>query len=256
VKRAGTRPIEFLLARAAAHRVALGQPFEIVRLLAIGDIHGHLCALDSLLEAVGLRDDDQLVFLGDYVDKGPNVKGVIDRLLEIATTRKAIFLRGNHDQMMADALRDTSKISVWECLGGEKPLASYGEGTLADLIRKVPAEHRLFLEEICADYFVTADYIFVHGGIRAHVEPFEEDRERLLWTTLSLAERHASGRTVICGHSSQRSGAIADLGHTICIDTGITRAGWLTCLALDTFEFWQATPEGNCRSGRLAGRGQ
>jgi len=222
-----------------------------MRLLSIGDIHGHLSALNALLEIVRPKDDDQIVFLGDYVDKGPNVKGVIDRLLEIAVTPNVVFLRGNHDQMMSDAIRNVSNIPAWQDLGGEMPLASYGEGSLANVIPIVPAEHLRFLDEVCADYFETPDYIFVHGGIRSFLEPSQEDRERLLWTTLSMATEHASGRTVICGHSSQPNGEIADLGHTICIDTGIARGGWLTCLALDTFDYWQASPEGICRSGRL-----
>lgn len=225
-----------------------------MRLLAIGDIHGHLAALDTLLEVVRPKDDDQIVFLGDYVDKGPNVKGVIDRLLEIAATLNVVFLRGNHDQMMSDALRNVSNIPMWEDLGGKMPLASYGEGSLTDVIRKVPAEHLRFLDEICTDYFETPDYIFVHGGIRSYLEPSQEDRERLLWTTLSTATEHASGRTVICGHSSQPSGKIVDLGHTICIDTAIAQTGWLTCLALDTFDYWQASSDGTCRSGKLRDR--
>jgi serine/threonine protein phosphatase 1 len=222
-----------------------------MRLLAIGDIHGHRRALDALLKAVRPQDSDQIVFLGDYVDKGPDVKGVIDRLLEFSACHKAIFLRGNHDQLMIDGHHDVSALALWECLGGENPLASYGEGDLRSLLDRVPAEHWRFLKEECRDYFETPDYIFVHGGIRGEIVPSVEERERLLWTTLALASPHHSGRTVICGHSAQRNGQISDLGHTICLDTGITHGGWLTCLELRTFAFWQATAEGNCRSGFL-----
>lgn len=221
-----------------------------MRLLAIGDIHGHLRALEALLNIVQPAADDQIVFLGDYVNKGPNVKSVVDRLIKFRAAHNAIFLRGNHDQMLIDAHRDPSNVAVLECLGGENPLASYGEGDLRSLLDRVPAEHWSFLDE-CRDYFETPDYIFVHGGIRPEIDPANEDRERLLWTTLPLASPHYSGRTVICGHTSQRSGEIADLGHTICIDTGITRDRWLTCLELGTFTFWQASAEGNCRVGVL-----
>jgi len=177
------------------------------------------------------RKDDLLVFLGDYVDKGPDVRGVIDYLLCLSKTHNAVFLRGNHDQMMIDAYREPMKMAIWECLAGENPLSSYGNGRTALLLDKVPSEHWSFLESACRDYFATPDYIFVHGGIQPHVHPADEAPDRLQWMTLSVAEKHLSGRTVICGHSAQRSGEITDLGHTICIDTNITHGGWLSCLA-------------------------
>ena len=129
--------------------------------------------------------------------------------------------------------------------------ASYGDGSLRDVIGSVPLHHIRFIEENCRDYFETPEHIFVHGGIRPHIDPAEEDRGRLQWTSLSLAEAHHSGRMVICGHSSQRSGKIADLGHTLCLDTGITSGGWLSCVNLETFEFWQTTAAGVCSSGKL-----
>jgi len=222
-----------------------------MRTLAIGDIHGHLRALDALLNSVGPKPDDRIVFLGDYVDKGPDVKGLLDRMVQLRERPNVVFLRGNHDEMLVHAYRNPPEFSVWECLAGENALASYGGGDLREVIGKIPSEHWSFLEETCRDYFETPEHIFVHAGIRAHVAPAEEDRERLLWTSLLTAASHHSGRTVICGHSSQRSGHIADLGHTICLDTGITSGGRLTCLDVETLEFWQSTATGECFSGRL-----
>jgi serine/threonine protein phosphatase 1 len=222
-----------------------------MRIFAIGDIHGHLTALEALVEGLPLEEGDLVVFLGDYVDKGPDVRGTIEYLLEFATTHRAVFLRGNHDQMMVDAREDSSKFAIWECLGGENPLASYGAPFSIEGLQSVPAEHWEFLQETSRDWFETDELIFVHGGIRADRAPDEEDRERLLWLTLEAASLHDSGRTVICGHSRQESGQIADLGHTICIDTGINSGGWLTGLALDTFEFWQVNADGELRGGKL-----
>ena len=223
-------------------------------ILAIGDIHGYLRPLQALLAQVPFRQDDLLVFTGDYVDKGPDVKGVIDCLLGWSKIHRAIFLRGNHDQMLLDAHREPAKISLWECLAGENPLASYGQGSTSMLMSKVPSKHWTFLATECRDYFETPDLIFVHGGIRPDVEPANEELARLQWTTLAEATAHSSGRTVICGHSPQRSGKITDLGHTICIDTNIADGGWLSCLALDTFEFWRANVDGQLRSGVLPSR--
>ena len=224
-----------------------------MRLLAIGDIHGYLQALDALLDSVKPQGTDQFIFLGDYVDKGPDVRGVIDRLIDFAKQHHVIFLRGNHDQMLIDAYRDPEKLSVFECLGGENPLSSYGEGGTPSLLSRIPESHWEFLEG-SRDYFETAEFIFVHGGIRPEIDPVDEDRERLQWTTLSLAAPHRSGRTVICGHSSQQSGLIADLGHTICVDTGIARGKWVTCLDVRTFAYWQSDAEGKCRDGVLRGQ--
>jgi len=222
-----------------------------MRTLAIGDIHGHLDALNALIAIVHPLPEDTLIFLGDYVDKGPNVRGVIDRLLELNSTHHAIFLRGNHDQMMLDAHLDQVKILLWKTLAGDGALASYGPGEVEDLLDRVPSAHWHFLEHTCRDYFRTSDFIFVHGGIRAHKELATETPDYLQWSTLATAAPHISGKTVICGHSSQRNGIIADLEHTICIDTGITHGGWLTCLELETFSYWQANASGNTRTGAL-----
>lgn len=82
--------------------------------------------------------EDTLIFLGDYVDKGPNVRGVIDRLLELDGTHNAVFLRGNHDQMMLDAHHDQVKVLLWKTLAGDAALASYGLGKDEDLLGHFP----------------------------------------------------------------------------------------------------------------------
>jgi serine/threonine protein phosphatase 1 len=194
------------------------------------------------------------VFLGDYVDKGPDVKGTIDYLIAISRSYNTVFVRGNHDQMMIDAHLDRSKLPFWECLAGDHPLSGYGDGPLTARLQRVPPEHWVFLQTSCTNFFATPSYIFVHGGIRSNIAPEQETHERLQWGTLSSAEKHGSGRTVVCGHSAQDSGNIVDLVHTICVDTGIANGGWLTCLALDTFEYWQIAANANFRSGILRSR--
>lgn len=224
-----------------------------MRLFAIGDIHGHLTALDALLAALPAKKDDLLIFLGDYVDKGPDVHGVLERLIEIGLSRpNTIFLRGNHDQLMIDAHRNPSlHLPTWECLSGGEPLRSYGPGRTKKLLKEVPDAHWTFLEETCSNYHETDHFLFVHAGLRPDRAPAEESLDTLLWQKLTHATAHQSGRTVICGHTAQKSGTIADLGHTICIDTAISKGGTLTALALDRFEFWQASPEGEVTTGKL-----
>ena len=224
-----------------------------MRLLTIGDIHGYTDALNALLYAVSPSSSDQIVFLGDYVDKGPDVAGTLELLSKLSQEHDWIFLRGNHDQMMLDAYRDPSTFAVWDCLSGDEPLSSYGSGTTEELLRRVPEHHIRFLSDRCCDFYETDSFIFVHAGIRAHVSPGEEEVDRLQWMVLSSATAHLSGRTVVCGHSSQESGRIADFGHTICLDTGITKGKYLTCLDLGDFSYTQASPDGRIvKSGILA----
>jgi serine/threonine protein phosphatase 1 len=225
-----------------------------MRLLAIGDIHGHTHALNALLDEVSPSSSDELVFLGDYVDKGPDVAGTLELLSDLSQEHDWIFLRGNHDQMMLDAYRDASTFAVWECLSGDDPLSSYGSGATEELLRSVPDHHIRFLADRCCDFHETDSFIFVHAGIRAHITPSAEEVERLQWTVLSSSAAHISGRTVVCGHSSQESGRIADYGHTICIDTGITKGKYLTCLDLGDFSYTQASSDGKILKGLLQSR--
>jgi len=225
-----------------------------MRLLAIGDIHGHTLALKALLAEVAPCSSDEVVFLGDYVDKGPDVAGTLELTSSLSVEHDWIFLRGNHDQMMLDAYRDSSAYGIWECLSGDDPLASYGPGSTQDLLEHIPKHHISFLGDRCRDFYETDSFIFTHAGIRSHISPSEEDIERLQWTVLSSAAPHLSKRTVICGHSSQKTGHIADLGHTICIDTGITKGKYLTCLDLGDFSYVQASADGKILKGSLSDR--
>ncbi|MCW1885309.1 metallophosphoesterase [Luteolibacter flavescens] len=220
-------------------------------IFVIGDIHGYLEALDALLGSIPIREEDVLIFLGDYVNKGPHVREVLNRLVEISARPNTVFLRGNHDQMLLDAHLDPPKYSIWESLAGDSPLASYGDGESGELIHRIPESHWDFLGRTCVDFFETGRFIFVHAGIRAHLSPAEEDADHLHWLTLSMAQSHLSNRLVVCGHSAQATGTIADLGHTICIDTGITKGKFLTCLELDAFNFWQASQDGAVTRGKL-----
>lgn len=224
-----------------------------MNLYAIGDIHGNLSALTALFDAVAPKPEDGLVFLGDYVDKGPDVQGVLEFLIEQSKNDKWVFLRGNHDQMFLNAWLDKTNFAMWECLAGEKPLKSYGNGGSTQQVFDdlVPDAHFEFLRDRCVYYHETKEYIFVHAGIQAHVAPEDEDPDRLQWSSIGLASPHVSKRTVICGHSAQESGEIVDLGHSICIDTGITKGQKLTCLNLTDFSYTQSDCDGNISTDQL-----
>ena len=120
-----------------------------MRTLAIGDIHGCTTHLDALLAAVAPTPVDRLVFLGDYVDRGPDSRGVLDRLIALKETHQVVCLRGNHELMMTRARSDKSEYRMWMQVGGAQALGSYGDkpgrsGTLDS----IPEAHWRFIDNL------------------------------------------------------------------------------------------------------------
>lgn len=232
-----------------------------MRLLAIGDIHGCLRAFEPLLDAVKLQPDDQIVTLGDYIDRGPDSRGVIERLLALQDTGQLVPLLGNHDLMLLGA-RDIPD-PYWLGFGGDATLRSYGvaEEVIEDafartwnaeaLLGGIPERHWRFLERDCRPFFETQRHFFVHANVYPDVPLTEQPDYMLYWEKLIEPCRHASGKIMICGHTRQKSGVPLDLGTTICIDTNIYDGGWLTCLDVGTGHYWQANQTGQLREGQL-----
>ncbi len=221
------------------------------RTLAIGDIHGCLTALDTLLTVVQPQRDDLLVTLGDYVDRGGDVRGVIDRVMELDRACRLVPLRGNHELMMLEARKQD--FEFWLDFGGRETLASYGSDGSSGWIERVPREHWEFIEQRCVESHETAGHIFVHAGLDANVPLADQESEALFWQKLipSLVRPHVSGKTVICGHTAQHTGLPLNLGHLICIDTWVYGDGWLTCLEAESGRFWQANQAGELRESHL-----
>ena len=218
-----------------------------MRLLAIGDIHGCLRALDAILEMVHPEPDDLIVFLGDYVDRGPNSRGVLDRLIQLRDRCRCVFLRGNHDQMMLDGRNNYIAQEEWLHCGGRATLDSYN-GTLDD----VPDAHWRFLEDTQATYEADTHF-FVHANAFPEIPLDEQPEYMLFWEKLQAtwSTPHTSGKTMVCGHSAQKSGVPLDLGHAVCIDTFVYGTGWLSCLEVRSGQVWQARQTGETRIGRL-----
>ena len=212
------------------------------RTLAIGDVHGCLTALDTLLDFVQLQPDDELIFLGDYVDRGPDSRGVLGRLVELSARPKTIFLRGNHDLWMENAILDKRWFMTWldRGVGGIQTLESYGD------LKKVPASHWEFLENL-VEYYETETEIFVHGAVDAELELSDQHQQTLLWERINSQAPHFSGKRVICGHTSQQNGLPLDISHAVCIDTFCCGGGWLSALDVTTNRVWQANEAGETR---------
>lgn len=216
------------------------------RTIAIGDIHGCAEALRALLRAVEPTPNDLIVTLGDYVDRGPNSRGVLDHLIELAGICQLVSILGNHDDMLLQAI-DGHHTATLLAFGGAATLASYGGAGPQD-IRLIPSSHVHFLRS-CIDYFETESHIFVHGSYVPNLAMSDQPELALRWESLrdDVPAPHFSGKIVIAGHTSQRSGEILDLGHIKCIDTRCYGGGWLTALEVHTGQVWQANLEGRLR---------
>lgn len=213
------------------------------RVLAIGDIHGCLTALETLAERVPFDPErDFLVTLGDHVDRGPDSKGVIDWLL--AWPGGMANVRGNHEIMMADGRGDGKWANGWMRFGGAETLESYGPGaTIAD----VPEAHWRFIDSL-VPYFETDTHVFVHANLDPVIELQYQTDDELYWRPYYNPSPHKSGKTMICGHTSQKDGLPNRNEHSICIDTWVYGEGWLTCLDVARGVCWQANQPGEFRA--------
>lgn len=204
------------------------------RLIAIGDIHGHALALESLLDAIALGPEDTLVTLGDYVSRGPDSKRVLDLLIGLSERCQLIPILGNHDEMMLDSREDPHAELRWKSQGGETTLASYVPNAG---IEDIPQSHWDFLES-CLPYFETEDYVFTHANYCWHSRLEDQPVSFLRWLSLedSPPRAHLNGKKFVVGHTA---GEIRDYGFCRCIDTGCGFGGKLT--AMDVFDghVWQ-----------------
>jgi len=215
------------------------------RLIAIGDIHGYRDALRALLDAVRIQPDDTVVTLGDYVDRGPDSRGVFDELIALADHCELVPLRGNHDELFLEiCCGATVLMDDWLRFGGDTTVASYG----GDLATGVPREHLDFLHA-CPSIHEADAFFFVHGSYTADVPLNRQMPEVLHWESLRmrLPGPHGSGKTAIVGHTAQKDGEILDLGYLKCIDTFCYGGGWLTALDVPSGQVWQVDQNGTLR---------
>lgn len=215
------------------------------RLIAIGDIHGCLAALQSILEAIAPGGEDTIITLGDYIDRGPDSRGVIDRLIQLQSSCRFVPLLGNHDEMLIDIRNGQLElIADWVLFGGNATLMSYG--TIEP--EEIPLDHIEFLEN-CLLYFETDTHIFLHGTYDPALPLERQSLQTLLWDKIRPTPPgpHCSGKTVIVGHTAQRTGQILDLGYLKCIDTCCYGEGYLTALDVQSGQVWQADKEGKMK---------
>jgi serine/threonine protein phosphatase 1 len=214
------------------------------RLFAIGDVHGCARELELLLGALTLKPNDVLLYVGDYIDRGPDSRAVIDLVLACRreTAAQTVCLKGNHEDMaLAHLGRPGHWGEAWMRNGGNVALESYGidpELPGAEVAERLPPSHLAFLEEL-ASHHRWRDYLFVHAGIRPEVRWEEQRPEDLLWIREEFLDHpHGLDETVIFGHTPHRR-VVVDLPYKIGIDTGCIYGGALTCLELPAGTLYQ-----------------
>jgi serine/threonine protein phosphatase 1 len=220
-----------------------------IRVYVIGDVHGRADLLESLLARVDQDlerhpiDDPLQVFLGDYIDRGPYSRDVIDLLISRRRRWPTVCLKGNHEAMALRVLEDSMVLQRWLQLGGGDTMASYGvtpptsvdsgnAETLVHTLRTaMPEDHKKFLRGLplsltCGDFFLS------HAGARPGV-PLPLQRERdLLWIRDEFLQYAGYlGKVVIHGHTPVGSPEI--FSNRINLDTGAYATGRLTCLILE-----------------------
>ena len=205
----------------------------MARVFAVGDLHGCVDELNVLLRHLQLTPEDEIVFLGDYIDRGPASKAVVDCLLALGReSGRCVFLRGNHEDMLLSYLGLSGHYGeAFLYNGGAATLRSYDlEGHKgADLARRLPAGHLEFCRDLRLHHR-WGDYLFVHAGIRPG-RPLElQSEEDLVWIREEFTrEPHDLGCTVVFGHTPYRE-VLVRLPYRIGLDTGVVYRNKLSCL--------------------------
>jgi len=224
-------------------------------LYAVGDIHGQLDKLETLLATLPLRENDRFVFLGDYIDRGPDSCGVVERLLALEREHSCVFLMGNHESMFLDFLgwRGHQYFGRDAFLGngGIETLLSYDyldEDRHADRPLLLPPAHETFYKGLQLTH-CEGEYLFVHAGLGrpllrgADLEwTLKRARpEELLWDRFTCELPHELGVTVIYGHTPRPDFQVRwNPPFSIGIDTGAAYDGPLTAIRLPDETIFQA----------------
>jgi serine/threonine protein phosphatase 1 len=229
-----------------------------MKTFVIGDIHGGLRALHQVLERAAVTAADQLIFLGDYVDGWSESPQVLDFLIQLQQTHSCIFMRGNHDELLADWLNESKDNLLWYHHGGEATVTAY-----KNVSQSVKQEHIAFLKNLQNYHLDDKNRLFVHAGftnlngVAFEYFPKMFYWERTLWETALALDKDLKSKDVLypkrltlykeifIGHTP-----VTRIGSTVpvqkaCVwnvDTGAAFKGPLTILDVDSKQFWQSEP--------------
>jgi serine/threonine protein phosphatase 1 len=210
------------------------------RIFAVGDLHGCYEKLAAMMEILpwDKESGDVLLFIGDYIDRGPNSREVVDFLVKLK--RKGgdiIFLKGNHEKMLLDYYIEQKDQMLYVANGGAETIASYVEGGIGRKAFVLPEDHLEFLLSLRL-YYETDDYIFVHAGLRDGVPLNLQAEEDLLWIREEfIYSAFDWNKRIIFGHTALETPFVTP--GKIGIDTGAVYGNRLTAVELPKMKFYQ-----------------
>jgi serine/threonine protein phosphatase 1 len=219
------------------------------RLYVIGDIHGRIDLLDRMADLIaddlelGDADSALTVTVGDYLDRGPNAKAVLDRLIRNPFPTDFLALRGNHEELLLTFLRDASTGPLWRQFGGAETLHSYGLASqrvlsdrnypllASDLAAAIPQEHLVFLDTLQSSLNIGKFYI-CHAGVRPGIPLAAQSDDDLLWIRSPFLQTTANfGKIIVHGHTPVKTPEVKP--NRLNIDTGAYLTGILSCAVLE-----------------------
>ncbi|MBW2018823.1 MAG: serine/threonine protein phosphatase [Deltaproteobacteria bacterium] len=207
------------------------------KIFAVGDIHGCFDKLVSLMQMLEIDwDKDVLVFIGDYIDRGPHSKEVVEYLIDLSRRQsRVIFLKGNHELMLQHYLSGINRFRFL-ANGGQATLDSYLKDSGPAGASLIPTTHLDFFDSLRL-YYETDQYIFVHAGLKANIPLEEQDEWDMLWIRDEFIYSDFDfGKCVIFGHTPFHEPHVLD--NKIGIDTGAVYGNKLTCVELPAVKFF------------------
>jgi serine/threonine protein phosphatase 1 len=209
------------------------------KIFAIGDIHGCYDRLKALMEKIPIDcSRDTLVFIGDYIDRGPHSVEVVDYLIQLKNRfPEVIFLKGNHEDMLDKFLNGVDRLT-YLLNGGQQTLDSYLTKPVGSKFLPIPPDHMEFFKSL-REFYETEEFIFVHAGLRPRVPLESQKTEDLLWIRDKfVSTKYDFGKRVIFGHTPLKKPLVEP--NKIGIDTGAVYGNALTCIQLPDLVFFKA----------------
>ena len=209
------------------------------KIFAIGDIHGCYDRLKKLMGKIPIDfSRDTLVFIGDYIDRGPHSVEVVDYLIQLQSRiPEVVFLKGNHEDMLDKFIKGADRFT-YLLNGGQKTLDSYLMKPVQSEFFPIPPDHMEFFKSLRL-FYETEDFIFVHAGLRPRVPLETQKTEDLLWIRDKfISTKYDFGKRVIFGHTPLKKPLVET--NKIGIDTGAVYGNALTCVELPDLVFYKA----------------
>lgn len=207
------------------------------KIFAVGDIHGCFEKLNALMDMLDIDyEKDTLLFVGDYIDRGPRSKEVVDFMIDLDRRHnRTVFLKGNHEFLLERYL-EGAESQMFLANGGDATLESYNRNAGGKKGEPIPPDHLAFFNKL-SHYYETNDYIFVHGGLKPQVPLAKQQEWDMLWIRDEfIYSDYDFGKQVVFGHTPFREPLILD--NKIGIDTGAVYGNKLTCVELPALEFF------------------